>query len=312
MTRNKLTEEEEHIIRDKGTERAGTGELLNEKREGIFICRRCNAPLYNSGSKFDSGCGRPSFDQAIPGAVDWTTDKDGHRTEITCHNCEGHLGHVFVGERMTEQNTRHCVNSLSMRFVAQEKEKEFFEANPIAQDLHAPRETIYFWGGCFWCIEAVFQQFLGVIEVKSGYMGGKREYPSYEQVSTGVSGHIEVVQVTYNPQIIPLDILLDGFFISHDPTSMDKQGGDSGEQYRSVIFYTTPEQKKTIDTKVTQLNKDTYEEAIVTHIKAAENFWIAEGYHQDFYNQNSSKPYCQIVIDPKIKKIRESLKEWIK
>jgi peptide methionine sulfoxide reductase msrA/msrB len=312
MTRNKLTTEEEHIIVDKGTERAGTGELLTEKREGIFICRRCNAPLYKSGSKFDSGCGRPSFDQAIPGAVDWTTDKDGYRTEITCHNCHWHLGHVFVGERMTERNTRHCVNSLSMRFVAQDKIEEFFKTNNIAQDLQAERETVYFWGGCFWCIEAVFQQFLGVIEVKSGYMWGKREYPSYEQVSTGVSGHIEVVQVVFNPQIVPLDILLDAFFISHDPTSIDKQGADTGEQYRSVIFYTIPEQQKTIDNKVNQLNKELYEYSIVTHILPAENFWIAEGYHQDFYNQNAKKPYCQIVIDPKIKKVRENLKEWIK
>ena len=296
---NSLTPEEARIIIGKWTEAPYTWEYDTHKEKWVFVCRQCDTPLFTSDMKFDSGCGWPAFDDAIPGHVKWTLDADGRRTEITCANCGGHLWHVFVGEKITEKNTRHCVNSLSMKFV------KHTENIPNYQKA-------YFWGGCFWCMDAVFTRLLWVLEVRSGYMWGRIPFPTYERICSWVSGYIEIVEVAYDPSVISYETLLDVFFTAHDPTSQDRQGGDAGEQYRSIIFW-VPEDIEIANRYITKLESEKiFESPIVTELRAKEVFYIAEDYHQDYYANNPVKAYCSYVIDPKIAKIREKFQKYLK
>lgn len=291
-----LTAEEKRILIDKGTEMPFTGEYYKTTESWTYYCRQCWAALYRSEDKFASECWWPSFDDAIPWAVKRTDDEDGMRTEITCMNCWWHLWHVFIGERMTDKNTRHCVNSLSMKFVtdAHVEQQQYEQA------------TLWWW--CFWCIEAWLQRLQWVVQIQSWYSGGKRQYPTYEHICTWCTWHIEVVQVTFDPTIISYELLLKVFFTLHDPTSVDKQWGDEGEQYKSVIFYHSEQQKHSAEKVIQTLTEQLiYDKCIVTEVRPLEKFWIAEWYHQDYYNQHENKPYCQLVINPKIAKLR---KEW--
>lgn len=305
-----LTPAEENIILHKGTEAPFTGEYRDSKGTGTYICRQCGMPLYRSTDKFDSGCGRPSLDGALPWAVTRTDDAYGMRTEITCTHCGWHLGHVFIGEQLTDKNTRHCVNSLSMKFIP---EWQPLPAGVVAQATEPTYEKATFGGGCFRCIEAWIQWLRGVIQVDSWYSGGKREFPTYEHICTGCTGHIEVIQVTFDPAIISYEILLQVFFTLHDPCSMDKQGGDSGEQYRSVIFTHNDAQADIAHALIDRLTAEkVYDAPIVTEVRPLDKFRIAEGYHQNYYNQHASKPYCQLVINPKLVKLRSERKEYLK
>ena len=299
---NPLTPEESHVILDKGTEAPYSGEFHDNHRDGVYICRQCNTPLYLSDSKFDSWCWRPSFDQSIPGRVTMTTDADWRRTEITCTTCGGHLWHVFTGEHMTDENTRHCVNSLSMKFISTEQ--------IAAQNIIVPNyQIIIVGGGCFWCIEGAMSHIPGIIQCLSGYAWGRRPYPTYEQVCTGVSGHHEVVKIRYDESIINLKQLLSNFMAIHDPTSMDKQWWDEWTQYRSVIVVADETEQKIVETYIWELDaSDIYDAPIVTQVMVGERFRVAESYHQDFYTNNTSKPYCQLVVKPKLEKILKLLK----
>ena len=276
QTMKELTPEEKRVIIDKGTEVPFTGKYYKYNENGTYTCRRCGAPLYRSADKFDSGCGWPSFDDEIKGAVKRVPDADGRRTEIVCARCGGHLGHVFVGEGFTPKNTRHCVNSVSLGFER--------------ADAAEPRAEAYYAGGCFWGVEHLMQQAKGVISVESGYMGGLMDDPTYEDVCRKNTGHAEVVRVVYDPLRTDYETLTKLFLEIHDPTQVGGQGPDIGDQYRSEIFYTSTQQKVTADKLLDILRGKGYK--IATRVTPASVFWPAEDYHQDYYRRKGTQPYC--------------------
>jgi peptide-methionine (S)-S-oxide reductase len=167
-------------------------------------------------------------------------------------------------------------------------------------------KSVVIGGGCFWCIEAVFQRIEGVGSVIPGYAGGYTEDPTYEEVSTGDTGHAEVVKIEFNPEVVTLEEILRVFFLAHDPTTLNKQGADVGTQYRSIILYTEEQQRVIIESVLEELGRD-YEEAIVTEIKKLEKFYKAEEYHKDYYKRNPNAGYCRFVIKPKLEKVLDKL-----
>lgn len=268
------------MIIDKGTERPFTGKYYDFKEKGTYVCKQCGTALYRSEDKFDSGCGWPSFDDEIPGAVKRSVDADGRRTEITCAKCGAHLGHVFTGEGFTDKNTRHCVNSISMDFIPAKSAKEAEQKTAEA----------IFAGGCFWGVEHLMQKQPGVISVVSGYIGGTVDNPTYEQVCTKKTGHAEAVKITYDPLKVSYETLAKLFFEIHDPTQANGQGPDLGPQYRSEVFYLNPEQKAVAEKLIGQLEAKGYK--VVTKVTPATKFWPAETYHQDYYDRKGTEPYC--------------------
>lgn len=181
------------------------------------------------------------------------------------------------------------------------------------QTTSANIDTVTFGAGCFWCVEAVFQQMNGVESVKSGYSGGSVKNPSYREVCNGTTGHAEVCQITYDKTKVSFDELLEVFWKTHDPTTMNRQGNDHGTQYRSAIFYHNDEQKKLAEKYKEEINKSgAYPNPIVTEIKPFTIFYPAEDYHQNYYNQNSGEGYCQYVIQPKIEKFKKIFKDKVK
>jgi peptide-methionine (S)-S-oxide reductase len=175
------------------------------------------------------------------------------------------------------------------------------------------REVATLAGGCFWCLEAVFDDLRGVLAVESGYSGGKMPDPTYQQVCTGTTGHAEVVQITFNPQQVSFRELLEVFFTIHDPTTLNRQGADVGSQYRSAIFYHSPEQQETAQQVIDELNEEhLWDTQIVTQLAPFEKFYKAEDYHQEYFVNNSSQPYCRAVVAPKVAKFRRKFLDKLK
>ena len=262
------------------TEPPFTGEYWNFKGEGIYLCANCGEPLFSSEAKFDSGSGWPSFDEDVFGAAAQRSDPDGKRTEIFCAVCESHLGHFFEGERFTEKNARYCVNSYALRFVSREEAANF--------------DWAFFAGGCFWGVESLIKKRFadGIISTTVGYMGGGKENPTYEEVCSGTTGHLETVKTTFDKRKVDYEELAKYFFEIHDFEQTNGQGPDIGEQYRSAIFFANESQKKIAERLIEELRKKGYKPATI--LRKAEKFWRAESYHQDYYQKTGGLPYCHI------------------
>ena len=279
MVTNRLTDIERYVMEQKGTERPFTGEYYDFFEEGTYVCKRCGTALYRSKDKFRSGCGWPSFDDEIKGAVRRLLDADGRRTEIQCAKCGAHLGHVFIGEGFTPKDTRHCINSVSLKFVPLKKK-------------YSNMKEIYFAGGCFWGTEHYFKQLRGVVDTQVGYANGNTDNPTYREVCTDKTGFAETVRVVYDQDVITLEFLTEMYFRAIDPTSVDQQGPDIGSQYRTGIYYKDDTDKAEIR-KVYDSMRQKLGSRMAVEFLPLKNFYYAEEYHQDYLDKNPAG-YCHL------------------
>ena len=286
-----LTDEERRILLDHGTEAAFCGTLLDNKKEGTYVCRLCELPLFSSDAKFTSGTGWPSFYKPVSkDHLSYIEDNSYgmRRIEIRCARCDGHQGHVFEdGPKPT--GLRFCLNSASLKFY--EKGDQMPEA---AQPIET--QTAYFAGGCFWGVEDRFRHLDGVIDAVSGYQGGHVENPTYKQVCYTDTGHAESVKVVFDPKTISYDELLEKFFEFHNPTQLNRQGPDVGPQYRSAIFPASDEQREKAEAFIKAQNEEgRWAGRVVTKVEPMAPFYEAEDYHQD-YNAKHGRS-CAISMD---------------
>ena len=284
-----LSPEQYRVLRKAATERPFSGKYYLHFETGLYTCAACGNPLFSSSTKYDHGCGWPSFSAAVDnGSVEFFDDFSFgmKRIEIRCAVCGSHLGHLF-DDGPAESPARFCINSAALNF-----QPPGSEAPPVSQNQSdtventSRQEIATFAAGCFWGVENSFRLIEGVLSTRVGYTGGDVKNPSYSLVCTGKTGHAESVEITFDPSVISYRALMEQFFNLHDPTQVNRQGPDIGTQYRSVIFYHSPEQKAEAEKFIKELESSKrFHRTIATKIIQSEEFYEAEGYHQQYYEK---------------------------
>lgn len=305
--KKKLSAEQFAVTQQCGTEPAFHNEYWDNHKHGLYVDVVSGEPLFSSLDKFDSGTGWPSFTKPVA-ATEIVEKKDSAlgmvRTEVRSKTADSHLGHVFDDGPSDRGGLRYCINSAALKFIPVEEMDQagygqylepFIKAGMIRAPVH---ETAILAGGCFWGMEEILRKIPGVIKTTVGYSGGTTANPTYEEVCTGATGHAESIEVVFDSARLSYEHLLDYFFRMHDPTTLNRQHNDVGTQYRSAIFYTTEDQRKTAQAVKARWEKSgKFDRPITTEIAAAGKFYPAEDYHQKYLVKHPGGYTCHVLRD---------------